>query len=147
LLLVGAALSLYAAGGLPGAKPATKTETDRQIGGFPNPAGPIGNLGKGGVVSVRSYKNDMSPPLREMAVFSNVSNALDSLNSYEIKENPKTNLFHLDAPDGALEDSSASALALASPNMPATTLNFDGIPFPGVVCNCAPPDPNGAVGL
>ncbi|MEO6969573.1 MAG: hypothetical protein ABI217_01595 [Chthoniobacterales bacterium] len=25
-------------------------------------------------------------------------------------------------------------------------LNFDGIPFPGVVCNCAPPDTNGYVG-
>ena len=31
--------------------------------------------------------------------------------------------------------------------MPATILNFDGIPFPGVGCNCAPPDTNGAVGL
>jgi hypothetical protein len=31
--------------------------------------------------------------------------------------------------------------------MPGTILNFDGIPFPGVACNCAPPDTNGAVGL
>ena len=31
--------------------------------------------------------------------------------------------------------------------MPAPILNFDGIPFPGVGCNCAPPDTNGAVGL
>ena len=30
--------------------------------------------------------------------------------------------------------------------MPATILNFNGIPFPGVGCNCAPPDTNGAVG-
>src|SRR5438046_6222225 len=30
--------------------------------------------------------------------------------------------------------------------MPGTTLNFDGIPFPGVACNCAPPDTNGEVG-
>jgi hypothetical protein len=35
---------------------------------------------------------------------------------------------------------------LASPAMPATSLSFDGIPFPGVVCNCAPPDTNGEVG-
>jgi hypothetical protein len=34
----------------------------------------------------------------------------------------------------------------AAPNMPGTTLNFDGIPFPGVGCNCAPPDTNGEVG-
>ena len=32
-------------------------------------------------------------------------------------------------------------------SMPAPILNFDGIPFPGVVCNCAPPDTNGEVGL
>ena len=35
----------------------------------------------------------------------------------------------------------------AAPNMPSTMLNFDGIPFPGVNCNCAPPDTNGEVGL
>jgi len=32
-------------------------------------------------------------------------------------------------------------------NMPSPILNFDGIPFPGVNCNCAPPDTNGEVGL
>lgn len=36
--------------------------------------------------------------------------------------------------------------SLASPSVPATTLNFEGIDFPGVVCNCAPPDTNGEVG-
>ena len=30
--------------------------------------------------------------------------------------------------------------------MPAPLLNFDGIGFPGVACNCAPPDTNGEVG-
>ncbi len=30
--------------------------------------------------------------------------------------------------------------------MPLPILNFDGIPFPGVVCGCAPPDTDGAVG-
>lgn len=34
----------------------------------------------------------------------------------------------------------------ASPAMPAAGLNFDGIAFPGVACNCAPPDTNGEVG-
>jgi N-acetylneuraminic acid mutarotase len=33
------------------------------------------------------------------------------------------------------------------PNMPSPILNFDGIPFPGVNCFCAPPDTNGEVGL
>ena len=35
---------------------------------------------------------------------------------------------------------------LARPNMPAPSLNFDGIPSPGVNCNCAPPDTNGEPG-
>jgi hypothetical protein len=34
----------------------------------------------------------------------------------------------------------------AAPAMPVTTLGFDGIGFPGVACNCAPPDTNGEVG-
>src|SRR5205814_254653 len=33
------------------------------------------------------------------------------------------------------------------PNIPLPIRTFDGIPFPGVGCSCAPPDPNGAVGL
>jgi hypothetical protein len=36
---------------------------------------------------------------------------------------------------------------LATPNMPSTLSSFDGIAFPGVSCNCAPPDTNGEVGL
>ena len=35
---------------------------------------------------------------------------------------------------------------LAPEAMPATILNFNGIPFPGVSCSCAPPDTNGEVG-
>jgi malectin (di-glucose binding ER protein)/carboxypeptidase family protein len=34
-----------------------------------------------------------------------------------------------------------------TPNMPSPILNFEGIDFPGVNCNCAPPDTNGEVGL
>ena len=30
--------------------------------------------------------------------------------------------------------------------MPSPILNFDGIGFPGVACNCAPPDTDGEVG-
>jgi hypothetical protein len=36
---------------------------------------------------------------------------------------------------------------LSSPAMPSTSKNFEGIGFPGVACNCAPPDTNGEVGL
>jgi hypothetical protein len=30
--------------------------------------------------------------------------------------------------------------------MPSTLLNFNGIQYPGVACNCAPPDTNGEIG-
>jgi hypothetical protein len=36
---------------------------------------------------------------------------------------------------------------LGAGKMPSPGLNFEGIDFPGVNCNCAPPDTNGAVGL
>ena len=39
-----------------------------------------------------------------------------------------------------------SILRFLAPSIPAPILNFDGIPFPGVGCNCAPPDTNGEVG-
>jgi uncharacterized repeat protein (TIGR01451 family) len=35
---------------------------------------------------------------------------------------------------------------LARPNMPSPSHNFDGIAYPGVNCNCVPPDTNGDVG-
>lgn len=116
-----------------------------QAGGFPAPNAPLSGPGaKSTVVSVASYKNDMSPPLREMA--KNAPTQL-TLSNCELKENPKTNIPHNDSPDGALQDAAQTLKSLQAPNIPAPTLNFDGIPFPGVVCNCAPPDPNGAAGL
>ena len=33
-----------------------------------------------------------------------------------------------------------------TPAVPGPILTWNGIPFPGVVCNCAPPDTNGQVG-
>ena len=32
------------------------------------------------------------------------------------------------------------------PSIPAPILGWNGIPFPGVGCNCAPPDTNGEIG-
>lgn len=39
-----------------------------------------------------------------------------------------------------------SLLSQLAPSIPAPILNFAGIPFPGVTCNCVPPDTNGEVG-
>ncbi|HET9680880.1 MAG TPA: hypothetical protein VFP19_02495, partial [Candidatus Limnocylindrales bacterium] len=47
---------------------------------------------------------------------------------------------HVNAPDTVVQTS------LAAPAMPATSTSFNGIGFPGVNCNCAPPDTNGEAG-
>ena len=64
----------------------------------------------------------------------------------EANLNPKLPLpLHVDVPDPVVER--GGLLKTLIPDMPSPALNFDGIPFPGVGCNCAPPDTNGAVGL
>src|SRR6185369_8680640 len=85
-----------------------------------------------------SIRNDTSQPIREMKQ-QPVFKAKKEANA-----NPKIAHFHKDAPDRVVQQSIAeSALSL---NMPATDLNFNGMAFPGVACNCAPPDTNGEVG-
>jgi hypothetical protein len=90
-----------------------------------------------GVIVGTSYHNDTSPPLRDIKQL-----PIESKSEREANENPKLPNHHKDLPDEALGPDQAVPL----PNIPGTTLNFDGIPFPGVVCNCAPPDTNGEVG-
>ena len=62
----------------------------------------------------------------------------------EAAENPKISNSHVDRVDPVVEK--GSILGLLAPSIPAPILNFDGIPFPGVGCSCAPPDTNGEVG-
>src|SRR6266446_6932869 len=61
----------------------------------------------------------------------------------EANANPKIQHKHVDGHDPVVQNVHLAQ----SGTMPAPTLNFDGIPFPGVNCNCAPPDTNGEVGL
>ena len=65
----------------------------------------------------------------------------------EANENPKIPYRHIDSVDPVVQNWDASVFAGKGPNIPVPIRTFDGIPFPGVGCNCAPPDPNGAVGL
>src|ERR1044072_9193994 len=86
-----------------------------------------------------SIRNDTSIPVREMKqqpVFKPKK---------EANENPKIPHFHKDVPDRVVQKSSAET-EVSLPNMPGTNLNFNGMAFPGVACNCAPPDTNGEVG-
>ena len=90
---------------------------------------------------IPSYHNDVSPPLREMPAWDITNHRQER----EAAENPKIPNSHVDSPDPVVDN--GSILRFLAPNIPAPVLNFDGIPFPGVGCNCAPPDTNGAVGL
>jgi hypothetical protein len=85
----------------------------------------------------RSYHNDASLPLRRMPALP----MQPAREHTEANPNPKLKIRHQDRQDRTVQQ------RLASPNMPSPILNFDGIPFPGVNCNCAPPDTNGEVGL
>jgi hypothetical protein len=96
---------------------------------------------KSGVTVVASYQNDTSIPLRKMK-----PRPVVSKHEHEANENPKIPVIHKDRPDPVVQDRFDVLTSVATPNMPSTTLNFDGIPFPGVACNCAPPDTNGEVG-
>src|SRR5690242_9756528 len=85
-----------------------------------------------------SIRNDTSQPVREMKqqpVFKAKK---------EANENPRVTHSHRDAKDTVVQTSVAAPFT--APNMPATDRNFNGIAFPGVACNCAPPDTNGEVG-
>src|SRR6266542_1986624 len=91
-----------------------------------------------GVIVGTSYHNDASPPLRDLQQV-----PIQSLGEREANENPRLPIEHKDGPDEVVQDHHA----ISVPSIPGTTLNFDGIPFPGVACNCAPPDTDGEVGL
>src|SRR5262245_20371814 len=90
--------------------------------------------GASGITVGVSSKNDVSPPLREIP--------------------PKVGLQprHLQRePEGMPSEVRTQfdpvvQKSLAPEAMPSPVLNFDGVPFPGVSCNCAPPDTDGEVG-
>jgi hypothetical protein len=80
-------------------------------------------------------KHDVSPPLRDIPV------PPVQLDPQHLMFEPKG--FHGTVSHG-VDPVVQSSLAPAV--MPAPILNFTGIPFPGVGCNCAPPDTDGEVG-
>jgi hypothetical protein len=116
-------------------------------------SGPFGtkSLAQGGTAGAdsvqvgASYHNDVSPPLREMPAWNeaDLRRGVDR----DANENPKVPYRHIDSFDPVVQNWDASVFAGKGPYIPVPIRTFDGIPFPGVGCNCAPPDPNGAVGL
>src|SRR5215471_2350291 len=75
----------------------------------------------------QSMQNDTSPPLRDMK-----QKNVPKKEEKEGPSNPKVpaSQKHKDKDDEAVQ--APNNTLLASPNMPATSQNFDGIPFPGV---------------
>jgi len=95
---------------------------------------PVSAQGPGRVTVGRDYKHDVSPPVRDI-----VPARLPPIPEHEQAEPGRVGQ-HQDQPDPVVQD------FLAAMAMPSPLLNFDGIPYPGVACNCAPPDTNGEVG-
>ena len=104
-----------------------------------------GNPNSSSVWVGASYHNDVSPPLRDMAAATEYD--FRHGGEQEANENPKIPYRHVDTADPVVQNWDASVFAGKGPRIPVPIRTFDGIPFPGVGCNCAPPDPNGAVGL
>jgi hypothetical protein len=94
--------------------------------------GPV-SMGNG-VFAGGSLKNDRSPALRDIA-----PHPVRALPAED--EGEPTNGRSTPTARDTVVQSTAVAAA-----MPAAIRNFDGIGFPGVSCNCAPPDTNGEVG-
>src|SRR5690349_4946203 len=85
------------------------------------------------------HQHDTSAPLRDLPAGGGARKGQPQHPAIPLLNLPNRNIpSH---PDPVVQDTPAA------PNMPSTMLNFDGIPFPGVNCNCAPPDTNGEVGL
>jgi uncharacterized repeat protein (TIGR01451 family) len=90
---------------------------------------------QGGPGSGRDYKHDTSNKLTDIPPKPYVGKQ-----EHEANRHPRPISQHTDEPEAAAQTT------LADPAMPSAGLNFDGIAFPGVNCNCAPPDTNGEVG-
>ncbi len=97
-----------------------------------------GETQQSGMIVGRSYHNDTSPPLRDMVQLPITPHELGE--EREANKNPEIFNTHVDRPDPVVQS------AMAPSAMPTPIQNFDGIPFPGVICNCAPPDTDGEVG-
>ncbi len=92
--------------------------------------------GKGLFVGT-SYQNDVSLPLYYLPAWNGERHG----EGEEGPENPKVPSHHVDSQDPVIQNTMAPVQ-----QMPLPILSFDGIPFPGVGCNCAPPDTDGEVG-
>ncbi|HEY5035583.1 MAG TPA: hypothetical protein VII74_00455, partial [Chthoniobacterales bacterium] len=126
LLALGLALALVAMGMFPG------TSTMAQSAN--------GSIMKNGMRVIHSIHNDRSRPLRELA--REWRPQLEQ--EHEAAWNPHIANNHVDGIDPVVQRK--MGVNKLGTHIPSPLMNFDGIPFPGVGCSCAPPDTNGEVG-
>jgi hypothetical protein len=88
-----------------------------------------------------SYQNDTSLPLYYLPAWHEGDEDRKAEEEREAAKNPQLPNHHVDSVDPVVQNTMAPVQ-----QMPAPIINFDGITFPGVGCNCAPPDTNGEVG-
>src|SRR5207249_8046113 len=131
LLALGAVL----AGSVPAGVAAAGLEKQALAPGasLPAPAALLSSSSR--VIFGHDVKHDTSPSLRDISPA-----PITPVPEHEASPNPQV------LPTGPGRPDPVVQRTLAKPNMPDPILNFDGIPFPGVACSCAPPDTNGEVG-
>ena len=89
---------------------------------------------------IHALHSDLSRPLREQPL---IWPPLEV--EHEANLNPKIPHQHQDGPDPVIQSSFWQRM-INMPAVPAPLLTWNGIPYPGVGCNCAPPDTDGEVG-
>jgi hypothetical protein len=89
---------------------------------------------------IPALHSDLSRPLRDQPLVWPPTET-----EHEANLNPKLPHQHQDGPDPVIQSSFWRTL-IGIPAIPSPILQWAGIPFPGVSCNCAPPDTNGEVG-
>jgi hypothetical protein len=97
----------------------------------------------GQMIVIPASHADASQPLREQLLEWPPREKLGE--EHEANLNLKIPHKHQDGPDPVVQDSFFHRL-VNTPAVPGPILTWNGIPFPGVDCNCAPPDTNGQVG-
>jgi hypothetical protein len=90
---------------------------------------------------IHATHSDLSPPLREQPLVW----PPPAKPEHEANLNPKIPHQHRDGADPVIQSSFWQQL-INTPAIPGPLLTWNGIPYPGVGCNCAPPDTDGEVG-
>ncbi len=137
LVVMLAGVSLQLSKGPNTASAASPSGTNNLLSSKASGASPAGST-QSGVTVGQSYHNDTSPPLRDMPQV-----PIKPGSEREAAANPHMSFLmdgHINQLDPVVQKIIAPMAA------PAPLLNFNGIPFPGVGCSCAPPDTDGEVG-